>query len=379
MDYTISEEQRMLAASLRDLLDDVMPQTRFRQICEDGDGFSPEAWRDLAAGGWLGILALDPNSGEAAGSTFDLTRAAELVGARLFPGPFSLVAALIVPLLTRAREVQGLEVDALIDGSTLATMILPRPSSSEGRLEWNWDDVRVTGQENGRVRIAGASERVLFAQFAQHVLVPVHDPSGGVSIAVVPLGRDGVAARAEETLDPSRRTAGVEFEDVWVAKDEFVGGWGADYGDELVRWLERYLVCGNGESVGGAAEVLYRTVRYVTERKQFGVPVGSFQAVKHMLADASNQVELARTHLYHLAWKLDNDFESSLDVACSRVYVADMYKAVCERAIQCHGGFGFTWEQGVHFWYKAALFNRSHPVPGHALRPFILEAGLRGE
>jgi alkylation response protein AidB-like acyl-CoA dehydrogenase len=144
--------------------------------------------------------------------------------------------------------------------------------------------------------------------------------------------------------------------------------------DLLARLLPRQLVVLDGEAVGGMRELLRRTVTYVSERKQFGVPVGSFQAVKHLIADIEVRREVARVFVHQTAIALDQDNGQDVDHLARRLFVMEAYPRVAETAMQCLGGFGYTWEYELHLWYRRALLGQTEPVPIRDLRRLVARA-----
>jgi alkylation response protein AidB-like acyl-CoA dehydrogenase len=145
-----------------------------------------------------------------------------------------------------------------------------------------------------------------------------------------------------------------------------------DHRPALERLIAGYCLALDGESAGAASALLKRTVTFTSDRRQFGVPVGSFQAIKHQLADCFARIELARSMLYRIASEMDSRDElSAQDVAYSRMATADMYRLVAGRCIQCHGAIGVTWEEGLHVFYRQALLFSQHPFPRSGLRDAV--------
>ena len=165
------------------------------------------------------------------------------------------------------------------------------------------------------------------------------------------------------------------FDSVEIAPEDLAGGPDADHRAAFAAALRRYMLWLDGEALGGAEQMLARTVEYVSQRRQFGVPVGSFQAVKHSLADAYAELELARGHAYDAAEEEERGGrEVGVALAASRLICSRMYLTVVERSIQGHGGIGFTWEHEIHLWYRAALAARHDPFPARVLRDCVGEA-----
>jgi acyl-CoA dehydrogenase len=368
VDFTINDEQRALRDGFRDLLGSIMTEQRTREVL-DGPTFSTEIWREICAGGWLEVAAAQDED-DGPGTASLLVYLTECVGAGLVPGSFALVAGTVVPARQRfPGEVAPALYDAVVSGTEVATIVLP---SAGTPIAPEWRAIRAEELDGDHVRLAGRARGVVLGHLADWVLIPVSRDDGTVAIAIV-AGPDLQRSQDGE-LAFTQPVGTVAADGLRVAKSAFLGGWEADLRAPLTRWLQRYLLCVDAESIGGADAVLTRTVAFVNERRQFGAPVGSFQAVKHLLADAYGEIEVARGLTEHVAWRFDQEPDGCLDdLLASRILAADMYPSVVERCIQCHGGAGFTWEQGLHGWYRQALFNRHHPFSPDSLRECLYE------
>ena len=211
------------------------------------------------------------------------------------------------------------------------------------------------------------------AHHATHLLVPVQDEEGVVALAIFDAQDAGLSICREPVLDLTAPTASVTFTSACSAAQATTRDDGLRR-DVLLATL-RLLHLISAESIGGTEHVLRQTVEYVSGRMQFGVPVGSFQALKHTLADVHVACELGRGLLYDVGERLERDVEhAALDVLLTRLHTADSFSHACEVAIQCHGGAGFTWELGLHYWYRAALRHRATPVTTTDLRALLAAA-----
>jgi alkylation response protein AidB-like acyl-CoA dehydrogenase len=365
----VSEEQAFLRDGFEAMVTTVVSREALDKARDD-DGFSEAIWTAVADAGWLGLTA----DADDAADAVTLLHLSEAVGAQLLPGPFALTTAMVVPLLSGDRGATGtVPLDDLIAGRTLATLVMPdggTPASPR------WTGIRLVSEVTSELRLSGRAEAVPFGQAADHFLVPVEL---GDHLVVATIRRDhpGVTVVARPTIDGARPAADLVLDDVEVGTEQFVGTWPSDLRELLVQRLAAYMICLDGEALGGAEEMLRRTILYVSQREQFGVPVGSFQAVKHMLADAYVELELARGHAYDVATNLGaHAAGAELPLVCSRSVCGRMYPFVVERCIQAHGGAGFTWEQELHFWYRAALDQRHQPFPAHVL-PHVAWRELR--
>jgi acyl-CoA dehydrogenase len=365
-DFRATADQTVLRSAFGELLDGVMTEAR-RRTALDGPTFDLDVWHEIAAGGWLELatpeVVIDNPS---PASTLALL--SEQLGARLVPAPVMLAAALVIPILTRTGTTT-LDLDQVLNGRSVVTMVMPNEGSPAAPA---WSGIRVLEERGSRLLIGGRVDGVVLGAVADWILIPLARADGTLAVGVLDRRRAGVRTRPASELDFVKPTATVDVEGVWLEPEDLLDGSTGDLGTLVGEWLLRYLITLDSEGIGAAEEVIRRTVAYVSDRRQFGVPVGSFQAVKHILANAYSEMEFARGLAHHVAWRLDHDDEPPLtDLMCSRLLSGEMYSSVVEKCIQCHGGAGFTWEQGLHGWYRQALFHRSHPFPPRELRTHV--------
>jgi acyl-CoA dehydrogenase len=214
----------------------------------------------------------------------------------------------------------------------------------------------VVEERDSAVVLSGELATVQFAGSASSLFVPL-ELADGWALARVDLTAEGVRLQRVSTVDPGRASAHVTLAAVEVGADDIVRqtGDGSSLTGPLIEAFLSYLLFLDGKAVGACELLLERTVAYVREREQFGVPIGSFQAVKHKVADMATAIESSRSLASYTAWQASRrDAGSAVAVLASRLHCADAYRRVCELAIQCHGGMGFTWEVGLHVWYRSA-------------------------
>ena len=188
------------------------------------------------------------------------------------------------------------------------------------------------------------------AAIAQLAVVAARDASG-VSLALVDLAAPGVARSAVPMVDPSCDHAKLDFDN---APAVLLGAPGQAW-DMVRRLLDRAAILTAFAQVGGAARSLEMATAYAKERFAFGRPIGSFQAIKHKLADVYVATELARSNAYYGAWALSADAaELPLAAATARVSASDAFFLAAKENIQVHGGVGFTWDYDCHLFYRRA-------------------------
>lgn len=367
-DFQPSEDQKMLREGFHDLLSGIISEQSRREALE-GPGFAADVWSQIAAGGWLEI-AIQDEAGDA-GLALTLCLLSEEVGAHFLAAPFALTATFVAPLLS-AAPTTALAVEDVTSGQTVVSAVLPDGGSPLAPV---WSAVATSDGEDGTVLLSGRIESVLFAAMADWILVPFSSERGATEVAALRTNQAGVSIEEGEELDFARPTARLVLDSARVEPSELLGEPGEDHAKALGELLQHYLLCVDGECIGSADAVIRRTAGFVAERRQFGVPVGSFQAVKHLLANAYGEMEIARGMTHHLAWQIDHDSSWPVtDLLCSRLAVAEMYPAVVEACIQCHGGAGFTWEQGLHGPYRQALSYRHHLFSPKVLRRALWES-----
>jgi alkylation response protein AidB-like acyl-CoA dehydrogenase len=300
--FDLSDDQREIQRTARELLADRASFERVRAAAEAGE-YDGALWDELCSLGWAGIAVGEEHGGQGLGLV-DLCVLLEELGAACAP----------VPLL----------------GSALAGLALEATGSEDQRARWL--PLLASGEARGALGDEG--------------LVP--DADGADVVVVLPSGGhgrlvpgDGVAAVT--AIDPTRRH----------------GTLPPNVGDPLpgdaAAARDRALVAVAAELTGVAQRALDMTLAYVKERRQFGVPVGSFQAVQHRAAQMLLDTEGARAATLYAAWTADAEPERLTPVAAmAKAWASDAARSVTAAAIQLHGGIGFTWEADVHWLFKRA-------------------------
>ncbi len=290
--------------------------------------------------GWLG--AAIPEEYEGGGLGYEaLCVLAEELGRAVAPVPFAASIALgAEAILAAGTEAQKHEhLPRIARGETIATAAL---GAGPG------EPVPVRVQANLRDgRISGEAWPVPDGGIADLAVVAARDGSG-VTLALVDLNGPGVTRATIETLDPTAPQARLRFDNAPAAP--MARGW-----DAVQGVLDRAAVLIAFAQVGGASACLEMATAYAKERHAFGRPIGSFQAIKHRLADVYIATELARSNAYYGAWALETGAaELPLAAATARVSASEAGFFAAKENIQVHGGIGFTWEMDCHLFYRRA-------------------------
>jgi alkylation response protein AidB-like acyl-CoA dehydrogenase len=353
VDFGFNEEQELLRTTTRRFLADQQPLARVRLSMEEPDVFNAALWRQGAELGWTAMLI--PPAFEGGSVTeqplVDLLVLSEELGRTLNPGPFipcNVVAGAIARFGTEAQAKDHLP--RLAHGDVTAAWCL----SGDGSPDTGGVEVRAERAGDGW-RLQGVARYVQAAQHASVLLVVATDPEGAVCHFLVPRPTPGLSERTLSGLDLTRRFAEVRFEGVTVSPASVLpaGVEAVDYCVSLATVLQ------SGESVGAADLLFTETVEYLKKRVQFGRTIGSFQAIKHRLADLLLQVEAMRAAAHYGALALGDGLDDEAEaVATAGAYVDDAFARICGESLQLHGGIGFTWEHDVHLFGRRAKVNQ---------------------
>lgn len=375
MDAAFTAEQDEIRRTLRELLAKQCGIDELRAATGTVTGYDPALWALLS--GRLGLpgLALPEAYGGVGCGTVELALAAEETGRALAPSPFLATTVLATPLIARLGT--GAQRAALLPGvadgsltATLAAAPLPRALALTGDNrpgEWagggRTGGVQAHRAADGTWRLYGEVGQVLDGHSAGLLLVAAHTggyPRARTLLFLVRAEAAGLVCARLTTLDVTRPLARVELRHVeaeLLGEDE---GGGEVPGALAATGCAAAAVVA-AEAVGAASRALERTLAHVREREQFGRAIGSFQAVKHRLADLYVRVRAARSAAYYAAW----------DPAAGGLALAqclEAQRAVAAEAVQLHGGIGFTWEHEAHLSFKRATADELLLGPVHLLR-----------
>ncbi|HTO69200.1 MAG TPA: acyl-CoA dehydrogenase family protein [Myxococcota bacterium] len=321
------EEHALLRAEARRWLDERFPIARVRALADGEAGEDPADWQELAALGWLGLVVPEKYGGAGLGA-LHLAVLLEETGRRLLPSP----------LLS----------------STLAALALVE-SGSEAQRE-RWLRPLVTGET--RIALALRPEAVWGGGLADAFVARVGD-----RCAVVAAVDPGLRAEPEVVLDRTRRSVRLTLSGVHPNAEEFLP---APADEVAARLAPRACLALAAEMAGGADALLALTSSYAATREQFDKPIGSFQAVKHPLVNVLLGVEALRSLVYAAACALDAQSPDAEALArMAKAKACDVYGFAASRAVQLHGGYGFTIDCDAHLYLKRAQTTR--PAFGDAM------------
>ncbi|WP_330331882.1 acyl-CoA/acyl-ACP dehydrogenase [Streptomyces sp. NBC_00536] len=388
MDAAFTAEQEEIRRTLREILGKRCGPDEVKAAVRTDTGYDPELWQRLAQRLGLPGIAIAEEYGGVGCAPADLALACEETGRALLPSPLLATAVLAAPLVTalgspaqRAALLPGFAAGTLtaalaVPGAALSTALALTGDNTAG--EWagggragGVQARRPEGEEGWR--LYGEAAQVLDGHAAGVLLVAAH--TGGfarsrVLLFLVRSDAPGLVRSRQAALDETRPQARVQLRDTPA---ELLGErheQGADIAHALAATGRGAAAVLAAEAVGAAGQALARTVDYVRQREQFGRAVGSFQAVKHRLADLYVRVQAARSAAYYAAWDPE---QGGLALA----QALEALRVTAGEAIQLHGGIGFTWEHDAHLYFKRAAADELLFGPVHRLRAHAADrAGL---
>jgi len=377
VDFAFSPEQEELRRTVRQFLDKTSPETEVRRLMATEPGYDADTWHRMADElGLLGLAIPEAHGGAGAGCT-ELGIVAQEMGRALFCGPFLSTAVLAATALLEAADdaAQRRWLPAIAAGELIATVAIPGTLPSGGEPGSAVAARRLAGPDPRAAEgwvLDGTAGFVLDGHVADLVLVPAVTGEG-MSLFAVRGPAPGLARTLLPAFDATRKYARLDF----AATPAILLGADGGAAPALARVYDLGCVALACEQVGVAERALDMARDYALLRTQFGRPIGSFQAIKHKLADVLLELEAARSAAWFGLWAADArpelraaDVRPELRAADARPdqlpVVASIAQATCSAAaylataenIQVHGGIGYTWEHPAHLYFRRAATSR---------------------
>ncbi|ORV27577.1 acyl-CoA dehydrogenase [Mycolicibacterium conceptionense] len=366
-EFRFTDEQAQLRTAVRKFCAENFGEQTVRTLMESEPRFDPKVWARL--GSELGVLglAVPEADGGAGGTLVDQAVAVEELGAALACGPVFGTVLLAIPALVAASAgpVRDELLGALAEGTRTAAFAVPDQAGG-----FDPAAVKVLVAEDGT--LTGTVERVVDADSADTLLVAATG-SDGLGLYAVDAAAPGVQRSQLVTLDLTRPQATVALS---AAPAQLVAGSG-----EAERVITHAFQVASAllaaEQVGAAQHLLDLSVDYAKSRLQFGRQIGSFQAVKHRLADCLVDLEHARSATYHAVWALtDGTDDPALAASIAQATASAAFAKIAADTIQVHGGIGFTWEHQAHLYFKRATTDAALLGSAEAHRSRVAEMVL---
>lgn len=367
VEFRFTDEQCQLRAAVRKFCADCFDEQTVRRLMESEPRFDPAVWARL--GNELGVLglAVPEADGGAGGTLVDQAVAVEELGAALACGPLFGTVYLSIPALVAASAgaVRDELLGALVEGTRTAAFAV-----SERAGAFDPQAVAVTATTGTDATLTGTVERVVDGAAADVFLVAATAAEG---VGLYAVDASAVQSLPLTTLDLTRPQATTVLAD---APARLVAG-----PDEADRVVAHAFQVGGAllavEQVGAAQHLLDLSVDYAKSRLQFGRQIGSFQAVKHRLADDLVELEHARSAAYHAVWALtDGSDDPALAASIAQATASSALTKIAADTIQVHGGIGFTWEHQAHLYFKRATTDAALLGTAEAHRARVAELVL---
>ena len=349
MNFDFSDDQKLLKDQARKFLTDKCSRQVVRSVLDNSENqYSKELWQEVVNMGWTATAIPEEYGGLGLGM-LELCVIAEELGRSLAPIPFSSSIYIFAEFLKAygSEEQKQQYLPKIASGELIGSFAFPE---TKGTPRINNINSKV---ENNK--LSGKKLPVNDGQVADILIVAANSDNNqnhnSLSLYIVETNQDGVSKKLLDTLDPTRPSSEVNFKDAdCISLGDKGEGW-----TMIQNILNRAAILFAFEQVGGAQVALDEAKKYSIERYAFGKPIGSFQALKHKMADMYVKNELAKSNAYYGAWALSTDsMELPVAAAGARVSATEAFHYASKENIQIHGGVGFTWEYDCHLFYRRA-------------------------
>lgn len=350
MPLYLTEEQTMLQDTAKDFVAEHAPVSHMRALrdANDATGFSRDLWKQFAEMGFTGILIGEDQGGLGLGHV-EAGVVLEEIGRNLSPSPFLTTAVAAVEALKGTRHGERW-FPGIIAGETVAALAIDEGAKHRA-------GIAMTAERSGNgFRLSGRKQFVTHGHVADVIIVAARtagsaDESSGITLFAVDKGAAGLSAEAERLTDASL-AARLTFDGVDVDADAVIGE--VDAGaDPLGRLLRAGRAGASAELLGVGAGAMGMTVNYLKERKQFGVRIGSFQALQHRAAHLYSEMEVARAAVLKAQQLLDEGSSKAEEaVSVAKAMTALATTLAVQEGVQMHGGIGMTDEYDIGFYMK---------------------------
>ena len=354
MDFELSKEQRMIVGSVATFVKEDSPVERFREMRNDERSWDPVVWKQMGEYGWLAI-AFSEEDGGIGGSFLDMALIVEQLAHGLVTEPYIPSVVLAGGLLARlgSAEQKQRALRPILEGDTSAAL-----AYGERQSRYDLTDCLTRAERSGDgYRLDGEKTWVLNGHAADWLIVSARTGGSqldreGLSLFLVPANASGITRTPVRGMD-GQLTAFLRFDGVEVGADARLGteGQGAD----ALEWaIDRGAAAACAEGQGLLQQMFSRTVEYLNQREQFGVKIGSFQALQHRAADMFAEVELCKGTMILAALEADSEDAEKrrAEISAAKLQLSDGGWYVQENSIQLHGGVGVTDEQDVGLYFK---------------------------
>ncbi|HAH09791.1 MAG TPA: acyl-CoA dehydrogenase [Alphaproteobacteria bacterium] len=359
-DFGFGEDEAMLRDTARKMLSERLPLEKLRTLVAEAPEpvydkgerapWDKQLWAEIVAMGWTGLAAGEAEGGSGV-SLAGITGMVEEVGRHALPSPLipTLMASLV---LRQAGGAVASQILARIAGGATASLAI-----TNDRGSWEPEDAPLIASDVAGELVLHGDARFVQDAFKADVLVASARLGDKIVLCAVETGAKGLSLEADHIHDLTRDQASAHFVGVRVGAEAIVS---RDAELVLEGVWPSLLVLVSADLCGASERLLQTTVDYAKERVQFDRPIGFFQAVKHPLVNAMVEIDRARSLLYYAAAEIDaGSGKAEIAARMAKSAASDAAAFISDRAIQLHGGIGFTWEYGLHIYFKRNLHNQA--------------------
>jgi alkylation response protein AidB-like acyl-CoA dehydrogenase len=350
MDFSFSEDQNGIRALLKKVLTEIVTADSLKALDKEGTWFHERAWRQLAESEMLGLAIPEEHGGAGMGLT-ELCLLLQQVGRTVAPIP--AIETLISAALPLAEFGTAAQKDRFLggiaEGRTIMTAALV-DSGSRNPLSPS----SVAKSDGDGWRVSGCFSNVAYVDLADRVLVPARTESGSIVVLLLDPKAEGVRL-GEQCGTNGQPLWQLNLTDVPVAAADVLGG--TDKGEQVLRYLVDRTILGMcAVEYGVAEQALFMTANYAGERKQFGVPIATFQGVTQRLGDSYIDVQVMRSSMWQACWRLDQGLNAEKELAVAKFFSSEGGSRVVAAAQHVHGGMGFDRDYPLYRYFLTSKY-----------------------
>jgi alkylation response protein AidB-like acyl-CoA dehydrogenase len=348
MDFSFTEDQNSIRDLVKQVLSDIVTDDSLKALAKEGTWFHERAWKQLAESEMLGLAIPEEHGGAGLGLT-ELCILLQQVGRTVAPIPAveTLVSAALPLVEFGSAEQRDRFLAGIAQGHTIMTPALVDSGSRDPLLP-----SAVATEDGAGWRVTGRFSNVAYADLADRIVVPARTEGGSVLVLMLDPKVEGVR------LGEQRGTNGqplwlLELTDAPVAASDVLGG--TEKGEQVLRHLvDRTNLGICAVEYGIAEQALFMTANYAGERKQFGVPIATFQGVTQRVGDAYIDVQVMRSSMWQACWRLDQGLEADKELAIAKFFASEAGARVVAAAQHVHGGMGFDRDYPLYRYFMTS-------------------------
>jgi 3-oxocholest-4-en-26-oyl-CoA dehydrogenase beta subunit len=354
MDFSLTEEQKMLRKSARDFLKSECPTSLVKEMAENETGYSPQLWQKMARLGWQGLVFPDQYDG-GSGTFLDLVILLEETGRVLLPSPLtSTVLGGMLILECGSDEQKSALLPGISNGEIIISLALTEPSM---RNPGSSIATRAVAQNDNYI-INGTKLFVPMADAANYIICTARtnnsvDANDGITSFIIDTKNDGINYTPLKTLGRDKQYE-VRLDNIAVPAGNVLGEFNKGWRYISQRLIPMAIVAQCAEMNGGAQKVIEMTVEYAKERVTFGQPLGSHQVIQHLCSDMFVALESAQVLTYEAAWKICQGLSCDIEVSMAKYKANECYTRAVNIGTQIQGGISVIVDHDMPLYYRRA-------------------------